>query len=55
MGVGKTLIHYKLLKNPEQRAAATKVAKQEEVLEYLKRRKASLVCKSVRCATAPIA
>ena len=41
--VGKRLVHYKFLRNPEQRVAAMKLAHREEVLSYLERNKAELI------------
>lgn len=42
MDVGKTLVHYRILRSPNQKVSATRVANQGEMIEYLKRNKASL-------------
>lgn len=45
--LGKTLVDYKMLKNPEQRAARTQMGSVKSVLAYLKTNKAKLVAKPV--------
>lgn len=41
--VGKNLVHYKLLRTPDRRAAAVQMARQSEVLDFLNRRSATLL------------
>jgi hypothetical protein len=43
MDVGKRLIHYRMLRKPEQRVAAVNIANRMEVASFLIRRNATLV------------